>query len=426
MSSLASRAWLVVVLLWPVALLNYLDRQMLATLKTSVCDDILRVPGDEPPPSPGAPEVKSKVDTQFGWIMATFMYVYAILSPIGGFIGDRFDRRLTLIFSLLVWSAVTFATGLATNFTEMIVLRALMGVSEAFYIPTALAMISEFHPGPTRTRAVGLHQTGIYAGTALGGLGAVIAAQTGSWRNAFYIFGIIGIAYALVLFVALPGPPRSEDRAGHRESKAGVLETLKVLWGQWAFWLLVAYFTLPAVSGWLMKNWLPAHIKKDFELTEAAAGMWASMTPVVGQVFGAVFGGWLADSWSLRTPRGRILASACGTGLVACGLVVLAFSSSLPMAVVGMVTFGIGWGMFDSNNMPILCQLVAPKFRATGYGFMNLVSIGTGASSTVLQGVLNDAGTPFQYAFLGSAAIAVLGAMLILLVKPTRVDAGTS
>lgn len=409
MSSLASRAWLVVALLWPVAMLNYLDRQMLSTLKTSVMADI---------PSIGTNE-------NFGLIMAVFMYVYAVLSPIGGFIGDRFNRRITLILSLLVWSAVTFATGLASTFNEMLVLRGLMGISEAFYIPTALALIAEFHPGPTRTRAVGIHQTGIYVGLALGGVGGFIAAQTGSWRNSFYLFGLIGIAYSAVLYFSLPGSPES-GRPRAESKSASIATTVRTLGGQLAFWLLVAYFTLPAIAGWVMKNWLPTHLQDAFALSESSAGMWANATPVLGNVCGAIFGGWLADAWSIRTPRGRILASAAGTMLVAAGLIVLGYSgTSLPTAVAGMLLFGVGWGMFDANNMPILCQLVKPEFRATGYGFMNLVSITAGAQATVLLGAMKDQGTPFSQAFVISAAIAVVGALLILLVKPKSTDAGT-
>src|SRR5271163_660879 len=147
MKSLAPKAWLVVGLLWPVALLNYLDRQLLATMKKSIMADIPSISTDE----------------GFGRVMGVFMVVYACLSPIGGIVADRFNRRWMVITSLGVWSFVTWLTGQSHTFREMWWARAAMGVSEACYIPAALALIADFHTGPTRSRAIGVHQTGIYA-----------------------------------------------------------------------------------------------------------------------------------------------------------------------------------------------------------------------------------------------------------------------
>jgi MFS family permease len=168
-------------LLWPVVLLNYLDRQMVSTIRASIRADI--------------PSIAS--DQDFGTLMAVFMWVYAFLSPVGGFIADRFNRRWTVIGSLFVWSAVTWATGHAQTYSQMLTLRALMGVSEAFYFPAALALIADFHTGGTRAKAVGLHQTGLYTGLALGGIGGYIADHS-SWRNCFTWFGAAGVAYAIV------------------------------------------------------------------------------------------------------------------------------------------------------------------------------------------------------------------------------------
>ena len=183
-------AWVVVALLWPVAMLNYLDRQMVSTIRASIRADIPSIANDQ----------------DFGTLLAVFMWVYALLSPIGGFVADRFNRRWTVIGSLGVWSAVTWATGQATSYSQMLCFRALMGISEAFYIPAALALIADFHSGGTRARAVGIHQSGIYAGLALGGIGGYIA-QTSSWRNCFTWFGVAGVIYAVVLMLALRDAP---------------------------------------------------------------------------------------------------------------------------------------------------------------------------------------------------------------------------
>jgi len=157
--ALSRTAWLIVLLLMPVAMLNYLDRQMLAAMKYSVMADI---------PSIGT-------ESNWGFMLGQFKWVYAFLSPIGGYVADRFSRRFVICGSLFVWSAVTWWTGQVTTYTELLWARSLMGISEAFYIPAALALITDYHTGGTRSRAVGLHQMAIYCGVIAGGFGGYVA-----------------------------------------------------------------------------------------------------------------------------------------------------------------------------------------------------------------------------------------------------------
>src|SRR5690349_20029507 len=190
----ADYAWIVVALLVPVALLNYLDRQMLASMKFSVMRDV--------------PDIGR--DANWGAILALFKWVYAFLSPIGGYLADRFSRRHVIAGSLFVWSVITWTTGHVTSYEQLLTTRALMGISEAFYIPAALALISDFHTGPTRSRAVGLHQMGIYTGVIIGGICAYAADNPAlGWRWAFDVCGVIGIVYAVPLFLLLRNAPRS-------------------------------------------------------------------------------------------------------------------------------------------------------------------------------------------------------------------------
>jgi MFS transporter, Spinster family, sphingosine-1-phosphate transporter len=396
-------AWAVVGLLWPVAMLNYLDRQMVATIRASIRADIPSIANDQ----------------DFGTLMAMFMWVYALLSPVGGFIADRFNRRGTVIGSLFVWSLATWVTGHATTYSQMLFFRGLMGVSEAFYIPAALALIADFHPGGTRARAIGMHQTGIYAGLALGGIGGYIA-QTSSWRNSFTWFGAAGMAYAAVLLLSLRDAPGagSTESGGARRAPVTAGQTFRALWSEPSFWIMVIYFTLPAISGWVVKNWLPTYLADTFKLKEGPAGLSATGYIQLASFGGVLLGGVVADWWMRATQRGRIYTSALGTLLLAPALLGLGYAWSLPAAIVFMVLFGLGWGFFDCNNMPILCQVARPEHRATGYGFMNLVSISVGAATTVALGWMRDRGISFSLAFAASAAVALLSAGLILWVKP--------
>ena len=398
-----SYAWVVVALLWPVVLLNYLDRQMVSSIRASIRADIPSIANDQ----------------DFGTLMAVFMWVYAFLSPVGGFIADRFNRRWTIIGSLFVWSAVTWLTGHAQTYSQMLTCRALMGVSEAFYIPAALALIADFHTGSTRAKAIGIHQTGLYAGLALGGIGGYIA-QTSSWRNCFTWFGAAGVIYAVVLMFALRDANKQDSAEEKKSIHVG--ETIRALWSQPAFWILVVYFTLPAIAGWVTKNWLPTYLADTFNLKEGPAGLSATAYITLASLVAVFLGGVVADAWMKKTNRGRIFTSALGVLLLVPALLLLGYAGNMQVAIAAMILFGLGWGFFDCNNMPILCQIARPEHRATGYGFMNLVSISVGAGATVALGWMRDHGIKFSIAFAISAAVALLSAGLILLVKPRAED----
>jgi MFS family permease len=392
-------AWLPVALLVPVALLNYLDRQMLATMKSSMVADVAGL----------------QTDAQWGFVLACFKWVYALLSPVGGYIADRFSRRWVIAVSLFAWSAVTWATGHVTSYDQLVATRALMGVSEAFYIPAALALIADLHAGPTRSRAVGIHQTGIYLGLILGGFAGHVADEPNlGWRWAFGAAGLVGILYALPLVCLLHDPPRPVSDHGDISPRAAVGELVR----NRDFLLLVVAFTLPAIAGWVIKDWMPVILKNRFALSQGAAGTTAVVWVQVASIVGAVLGGLLADRWMQRSVRGRVYTSAIGMALFLPALLGLGNPGTVTMAIAMLVVFGIGWGFFDSNNMPILSQVTRPEVRATGYGIMNLVSISVGGVGDWGFGALQDAGTPLPLIFGVFAGVALVSVAVMLLIRP--------
>jgi MFS family permease len=411
-SSLGRHAWLVVALLVPVALLNYLDRQMLASMKFSVMRDITDI-GSE---------------ANWGAILALFKWVYALLSPVGGYLADRYSRRHVIAGSLLVWSMITWATGHVQTYEQLLATRALMGVSEAFYIPAALALIADVHRGPTRSRAVGFHQMGIYCGVIVGGFAGYAADHPAlGWRWAFDVCGVAGILYALPLFVLLRRtvPATPVAAAGGGVAAVGPGQALRELLGNGSFLLLVAYFTLPALAGWIVRDWMPAILKAEFGIGQGLAGVSATLYWQVAAIAGAVGGGWLADRWMRRTPRGRIYTSAIGTSLIVPAMFGVGYAPEtglLWVAVAFLVVFGLGWGFFDANNMPILCQVARPSLRATGYGMMNLVSISCGGFADYGFGLLRDRGVPLFAIFGIFASAAVVSVLLVLLIRPRDTD----
>ena len=400
--------WILVGLLWVVALLNYMDRQMLATMRPSMQIDIAEL----------------QQATNFGRLMAVFLWVYAFMSPVAGMIGDRLNRKWLIVGSLFVWSGVTFAMGYATSFSQLYVLRALMGISEALYMPTGLAMIADFHSSRTRSMAIGVHLSGNYMGQALGGFGATIADKF-SWNTAFQAFGMIGMAYAVVLIVFLREKNKSEligeTASLKNQDKVPLLKGLGVLLGNPAFWLILLLFSVPSLPGWAVKNWLPTLFADKLHIEMGQAGPLSTITTSLSSLIGVIIGGYLSDRWVQKHLRGRIYTSIIGLVLTIPALLLIAYGTTITHAIAAGMCFGLGFGMFDGNNMPILCQFVSPKYRATGYGFMNMMGIMAGALITEWLGKSTDSGgLAGDFALLAWVVLAIVVVQLLFLRPKVR------
>lgn len=396
--------WIVVGLLWGVALLNYMDRQMLSTMKDAMQVDIV--------------ELQSA--TNFGYLMAIFLWIYALMSPVSSVIADRLNRKWLIVGSLFVWSSVTYLMGIAETFNQVVWLRALMGVSEALYIPAGLSLIADYHTGKSRSLAVGIHMTGLYTGQAIGGFGATVA-DAFSWHTTFHWFGIIGIAYAVILMLFLHDKkteilPTEKLQANPQKEKESVFTSLKSLLTNVAFWVILLYFAAPSLPGWATKNWLPTLFAENLDLPMSQAGPISTITIAVSSFIGVLIGGPLSDKWVQKNLRGRVYTGAIGLGLTIPSLLLLGFGHNLVAVVGAGLLFGIGYGIFDTNNMPILCQFVSHKQRATAYGVMNMIGVSAGAFITHLLGRWGDSGNlGAGFAMLAIVVAIALGVQLYFL-----------
>jgi len=402
--------WLIVSLLWGVALLNYMDRQMLSTMKPAIMVDIVELEKAE----------------NFGRLMAVFLWIYGLMSPMAGLIADRINRKWLIIGSLGVWSFVTLTMGYATTYGQLFILRAIMGVSEALYMPAGLSLIADYHRGNTRSRAIGLHMTGIYIGQALGGFGATVASSW-SWQAAFHSFGLIGIGYSLVLIFFLSEKrversPNAKSGFSFSNGLLSIQKSLGLLLGTISFWVILFYFAAPSFPGWAVKNWLPTLFSDTLGIEMSKAGPLCTITVAMSSFAGVIAGGILADSWVMRNLRGRIYTGAIGLSLTIPALFLLGFGNGLVLVLSGGILFGLGFGMFDTNSMPILCQFVSPSNRAAGYGLMNMAGIFVGAFTTNLLGKSTDAGNLGHDLALMAIPVAAAIILLLATLKPKVAD----
>lgn len=393
----ALRAWITVALLCVVGCLNYLDRIMITTMRESIVSAI--------PMS----------DTQFGMLTSVFLWVYGLLSPFAGFLADRFKRSRVIIISLFVWSIVTWLTAHATTYGELLATRALMGISEACYIPAALALITDYHRGPTRSLATGIHMAGIMFGQSLGFLGGWIA-ESSAWNNAFSTFGILGVVYAFVLFFFLRDAP-ARQVATPAVSGIRFTDALRNLFSKRAYWLALAFWGMIGVVNWMIVSWLPTYYKEQFNLSQSMAGVYATGYFHTASLLGVLAGGAWADRWSLSNPRARLLVPAIGLCIAAPCILLGASTDALVLAVGGFVMFAFTRTFTDANMMPILCMIADERYRATGYGILNLVSCLIGGIGIYAGGALRDAHMNLRSVFQLAAGVALLCAAVLMMIK---------
>jgi MFS transporter, ACS family, D-galactonate transporter len=394
--------WILVALLWFVALLNYMDRQMIATMRPAMQMDITAL----------------KEAANFGRLMAVFLWVYGAMSVFSGIVADRVNRKMLITASLFVWSAVTCAMAFAKTFEQLYWLRAIMGFSEALYIPAGLSLIADFHSNKTRSLAVGIHMTGLYMGQALGGFGSTLSSVY-SWQNSFFLFGFVGMAYAVVLLFLLKDKPRKKVDISVGAPQQNFFSGLFQLFRSFPFWIIVIYFAVPSLPGWAIKNWAPTLFAANLNMDMKMAGPLTTISISCASLMGVLFGGVLSDRWVQTNDRGRIFTGAIGLLLTIPAMLLMGFGTSLLPIVSAAFLFGFGFGMFDTNNMPILCQFVRPSQRGTAYGFLNTAGIFSGALITDYLGKSTDAGNLGRdFAVLGVIVLLAVFCQLVFL-KPT-------
>ena len=402
---ISKRAWFTVALLFVVAALNYLDRMMIATMRESIISAI------------------PMTDAQFGLLTSVFLWVYGLLSPFAGFIADRFKKNYVIIGSLFVWSGVTWLTGKATTFEELLVARALMGISEAFYIPAALSLIVDYHKGTTQSLAVGIHLAGTTVGQSLGFLGGWIA-EKNTWNYAFIIFGIIGVVYSVFLIFTLKEPAKTHvvihSDTQKNTPKISFGYAMKAIFKEKTFIYLLMIWCLLGIVGWMVIGWLPTYYKDHFQLTQGDAGLYATAYIYPASILGLVSGGFFADRWIKTNPYARILVPMTGLCIAAPCIFLAAYTNLLVVAIILFMVYAFTKVFVDANLMPVLCMLIDTRYKATGYGVLNMLATIVGGVGIYVAGALRDSQINLGIMYRFASLCIVICVVFLLMIKKIK------
>jgi len=362
--------WAIVGMLWLVCFFNYADRQSIY----SVFPMLEKDPGLQ------------LTAIQLGYVASSFMWVYAGAGWFAGLVGDRFQRKNVVLAGFLFWSLVTLAFSFATKYWHIVALRAIEGFGEAFYFPAAMALISAYHGRDTRSRAMGIHQSSVYAGTVAGGtLGGAMGQHFG-WRSSFTLLGLLGLVFGLLLFLCLKEPPqpcRAESR--RKESLSEIVKTIGDVYRVPMVWVLTGVFVGANFVAMVFLVWLPKFLVDKFDMSLSMAGFSATAYLQVASVLGVLGGGVLADRMARRYRGGRMMTQTLG---LFCGvpfIFIVGWTLHVPLLILAMACFGLFKGLYDSNIWASVHDVVPPERRATAVGVINSIGwLGAGTATVTV------------------------------------------
>lgn len=391
--------WFVVAMLWWISFFNYADRQAINSV---------------------FPLLEKELGlnlVQLGLLGSAFAWVYGLSGFFAGYVVDRISRKKAALGGLLAWSVICMATALARGFRALFIFRAATGLGETFYYPASMSMVSDYHGVETRSRAIGIHQTSVYAGTIAGSFFAGMIGQVYGWRWSFIVFGGLGVLLVFVLHRFLREPKRGQSDLSDTETAGASLNLaefgLLLRRTPTALCLMGAFMCSNFVAVVLL-TWMPKFLYDRFHMGLAVAGLTATIFVQLASVLGSITGGWLADVLRSRTPRGRILVQAtgvlCGAPFVAwCGM-----TRSVGALIAALTLWGFFKGIYDANIFASLFDVVRPEARGTAAGFLNSIGwLGGGGSAPVIIGWIAE-GSGLGAGITAASVVYLLAAILLL------------
>jgi MFS family permease len=370
---------------------------------------------------------------QLGLLGSGFAWVYGLAAPFAGVLVDRASRRNVILGGLHVWSVICAATALSKNFTHLFLFRAAEGLGETFYFPASTSLMSDYHDSRTRSRALGAHQTAVYMGTIGGGFFAGLIAERYGWRPAFVVFGGLGVLLGFVLARYLVEPPRgAADLAegiapanapaalSFRDFAALVARTPTLL-------CLLGAFMCANFVAVVLLSWMPKFLFDRFHMGLALAGLTATVFVQLASMAGAPIGGWMADAWRRRSPRGRMAVQALGMLAGAPFVAICGLTTSVPILIAALTCWGFFKGLYDANIFASAFDVVPAAARGRAAGFMNMIGwLAGGGSAPVVIGLIAQRSSLGTAMALASVVYVAAGLLLILgmLLLPRGIGGG--
>jgi len=389
LGSVPAYPWVVVGMLWFCGFFNYADRQALSAVVPLLQREFVLT------------------NFQVGAVITAFMVVYAFASPFTGYTVDFLSRRLLIALGLGFWSLICAATALSRSFLHLVLLRGSEGLGESFYFPASMSILADYHGPRTRSRAMSIHQTSVYLGTAGGwSLGGALGERFG-WRSPFWTLGLAGFLYAFLLGALLIEPVRDRPKT----KKKSVLDEMDLIGEEDVgaapaaaspFWEKVQrIITNPAAAALLLVfvganfvattflAWLPFYVFGKFNLGLFSSSFAAIFWPLAS-LPGALLGGVLADRAAQRSKGGRIRVQSAGLLLAVPFVYLTGATTSMTILITALVGSGLCKGIYDANIFAALFDVVSPDDRGTAAGLMNTVGWTGGFMAPLLTGAASD------------------------------------
>lgn len=361
--------WELITLLWFAFFFNQADRQIFNIVLPSIRDDL------------------GLTDASMGLVASVFTLFYGVMVPVGGILGDRINKKHILIVSLLVWSMATLTTGLSFTLFHLIILRSFaLGGGEAFYTPSASALICEYHQN-TRSVALSIHQTALYAGIIGSSFLTGLIAETFGWRSAFFAFGGLGIVLAIVIWFRLKDSIVNNTTSAGTESKS-IREVLKIFFSKPTAILLTLAFAGMQFTGIGFLTWMPTFLYEKFNFSLARAGFDSTFYHHVAAFIGVLIGARIADNLAQKFSRVRGFVQMTGLLIAIPFIIIIGRSDSLLIIYAALAIFGFSRGFYDSNLLAALYDVIEIPFRSTATGLLLMFGFIAGASSPYILGII--------------------------------------
>jgi MFS transporter, Spinster family, sphingosine-1-phosphate transporter len=391
--------WRVVALLFFVAALNYGDRTSISSVFPLLRRDL------------GMSDVELAATGSF------FLWSYALLSPLAGYVGDRFSRSSLIVASLFGWSCVTLATGFVTSSAQLLAMRVFLGVAECVYIPASIALIADYHSTHTRATALSIHLSGFYFGMVIGGTLAGYLGDTYGWRPTFFVLGAMGMLLGLICrFLLRDVKPENSHSSidTSNASSASVGRALGSVFRTPSYLILLGEAMVMAGGTWALSNWLPLYLQETFHLNLARAGFFGTFILQSAGILGILAGGHFSDRVARLGVKYRMLLHALCYLTGVPFLLSFLWSTSFAWVALSAFAFTLMQSLGAANSQPLLCELLKPRQRSTAVGFMNMTNCLAGGAGILIAGYLKSR-LGLAGVFAGNSGFVMASAVILLI-----------